>query len=115
MVPTWEDFLKEIFLDLRFNETGNGKKVSFLEGPKADNPYCSAEEAALLSVARRSQLGTCCRRLLWSAPPGGDPVPLYRHSADLPLQQLAGWEEGGWADRETALRDGVSQEEEAEK
>lgn len=38
--------MEEVFLDLRFNETGNGKKVSFLEGPKADNPYRRAEEAA---------------------------------------------------------------------
>ena len=50
-----------------------------------------------------------------SALPGGDSVPLHRHPADLPLRQLAGREEGGRADREAALRDGVSQEEEAKK
>lgn len=26
MIPTWEAFLEEVFLDLRFKETGKGKK-----------------------------------------------------------------------------------------
>lgn len=26
MIPSWEDFLEEVFLDLRFNEIGSRKK-----------------------------------------------------------------------------------------
>lgn len=52
----------------------------------------------LLNIARRSQPGDLLQDTCDLLPPGGDSVPLHRHPADLSLQQLAGREEGGWAD-----------------
>lgn len=44
----------------------------------------------LLSMARRSHPGDLLPETRGLLPPGGDSVPLHRHPADLPLQQLAG-------------------------
>lgn len=75
MIPSWEDFLAEVFLDPKFNEIGYMTLKVGLRRP--------------LNIARKSQSGDSLQKMP-SSPPGGDSVPLHWHPADLPLQQLAG-------------------------
>lgn len=75
MIPFWEDFLEEVFLDPKFNEIG----------------YMTLKVRLrrLLNIARKSWSGDSLQKMS-SSPPGGDSVPLHWRPADLPLQQLAG-------------------------
>lgn len=86
MIPTWEDSLGEIFLDEDLMRQRTGRKVPFLEEPNVDDPLNMKRLSNIVRVPTRAPAAGD----LSSAFPGGDSVPLHRHSTDLPLQQLAG-------------------------
>lgn len=44
MIPIWENFLEEVFLDLKLDK--QWEENTFLEGPNADDPKGGAEKAA---------------------------------------------------------------------